>query len=81
MSTHNICFCAEIRSTCNEYPQHMFSCRNKKNIIWLPLISGAMVDPFQKGVKNNLIVYPCYLLVLSIIPVFLHTSKTDWIAC
>ena len=25
-----------ISSTSNEYPQHMFSWRNKKNIIWIP---------------------------------------------
>ena len=25
-----------IWGACNEYPQHMFSCRNKKNIIWIP---------------------------------------------
>ena len=38
MSTHNIYFCAEIRkilvfvSASNEYPQHTFLWRNKKNI-------------------------------------------------
>ena len=26
----------------NEYPQHTFSLRNKKNIMWIPLLSGAM---------------------------------------
>ena len=31
MSTHNICFHGEIGAS-NEYPQHMFSWRNKKNI-------------------------------------------------
>ena len=42
MSTHNICFCGNIccgyalevpcSGATNEYPQHMFSWRNKKNI-------------------------------------------------
>ena len=38
MSTHNICFHGEIRKNiisprkvCCEYPQYMFSLRNKKN--------------------------------------------------
>ena len=27
----------------NDYPQHMFSWRHKKNSVWIPLLSGAMV--------------------------------------
>ena len=34
MSTHNICF--RDGGASNEYPQHMFSWRNKKNIMWIP---------------------------------------------
>ena len=30
------------RGASNEYPQHMFSWRNKKNIIWIDLISRAV---------------------------------------
>ena len=36
MSTHNRCFCGEIRKNsqgaCNDYPQHMLLWRNKKEI-------------------------------------------------
>ena len=28
----------------DEYPQHMFSRRNKKNISLIPLLSGAMIS-------------------------------------
>ena len=27
-----------LRGASNEYPQHMFSSRNKKTIIWIPLL-------------------------------------------
>ena len=30
------------RGTSNEYPQHMFSCRNKKILMWISRLSGAM---------------------------------------
>ena len=30
------------RGASNEYPQHMFSLRNKKNIMWIPPSSVAM---------------------------------------
>ena len=33
------------RGASNEYPQHRFLCRNKKNIIQIPLLSRAMVHP------------------------------------
>ena len=28
----------------NEYPEHMFSSRNKKNIMWIPVLSVAMTE-------------------------------------
>ena len=36
---------APCRGASNEYPQHIFTCRNKENNAWTPLLSGAMVDP------------------------------------
>ena len=55
ISTHNICFCGEIRKkiftwypflsrpmASNKNPQHMFLWRHKKIIICMPLQSGAM---------------------------------------
>ena len=42
MSTHNICFCGENQGASNEYPQHMFSWRNKKNINTFGLKKSAL---------------------------------------
>ena len=35
----------------NEYQQHMFSWKNKKNIMWIPLLSGAIVIIPEKKKK------------------------------
>ena len=34
---------AHRRGTSNKYPQHMFSWRNKKDIMWIPTLTVAMV--------------------------------------
>ena len=46
----NICFGYSLevpwRGASNEYPQHMFSSRNKKNIMWIPPLICSYVNPF-----------------------------------
>ena len=32
------------QGTSNEYPQHMFSLRNKKNIMWMPPLICSYAD-------------------------------------
>ena len=34
------------RGTSNEYPQHMYSLRNKKNVMWIPPLICSYVDAF-----------------------------------
>ena len=34
--------------TSNEYPQHMFSWRNKKNIPWIPLYWSGAVNKYHE---------------------------------
>ena len=40
----------------NEYPQHRFTGRNKKDIMWIPLLSGAMNLIERDTGKNH---HPC----------------------
>ena len=47
------------RGASNEYPQHMFSLRNKKNIMWIPPLSVAMVRHYD---ESNLICRPFTIL-------------------
>ena len=56
----NICCGYSLEVLCggasNEYPQHMFSWRNKKNVIWIPLLSiwsNELVP--GRGLKNEYI--------------------------
>ena len=44
---------APCRGASNEYPQHMFLWRNKKNIMWIPpfICSCESFCPFEKGRK------------------------------
>ena len=62
----NICFGysleAPLRGVSNKYPQRMFSLRNKKNIMWIPLLSVAMQSD-QSSLKICIHGYPnCTLL-------------------
>ena len=47
---------APCRGTSNEYPQHMFSWKNKKNIMWIPYFIWCYVLPI--------------ILILSLISIF-----------
>ena len=38
---------SEALLTSKDYPQHMFSLKNNKNIMWIPLLSVAMQDHYQ----------------------------------
>ena len=51
----------------NEYPQHMFSCTNKKILIWVPLLSAAMVIYNLFFDSEGIVVQ---------VPVLEHTSVT-----
>ena len=44
------------RGASNEYPQHMFSWRNKKNIVWIPSLICSYV-------KSNIITYVRYACI------------------
>ena len=57
------------RGTSNEYQQHMFSWRNKKNIVWILLLSGVMIPYMNnKGPGQTPQDLGLYLYAISIAP-------------
>ena len=40
------------RGASNKYPQHMFLWRNKKNIMWIPLLSEALLTLAMLSVNS-----------------------------
>ena len=52
------------RGASNEYPQHMFLMRNKKNIMWIPLLSVDM-DKVSQYLKVNMVYFVLTQFLLS----------------
>ena len=52
------------RGASNEYPQHMFLRRNKKNIMWIPLLSVDM-DKVSQYLKVNMVYFVLTPFLLS----------------
>ena len=48
------------RSASNEYPQHMFSWRNKKNIMWVPPLICSYEDLVNQSQECNTWPYRCF---------------------
>ena len=50
----------------NEYPQHMFLWRNKKNIMWIPRLICSYVYPYKCTVKQ----FPCLQITAGVLFVY-----------
>ena len=65
------------RGTSNEYPQHMFSSRNKKNIMWIPpLICSYVLCFFLTKVLIflNYFSMKIYVVVASVAHLYVHLT-------
>ena len=61
--------------TSNDYPQYVFSWRNKKNIMWIPLSSGAM--QLQYSIQQ--FIYFRWILIHFIdVPLFFDMGDNFW---
>ena len=60
------------RGASNEYPQHMFSSRNKKNIMWIPPLICSYGISLESS-ASNLFEVPCCIFLAE-----MHCSEAGW---